>query len=116
MSFNKFIGVGHITRTPELRYLSNGTPIATAGIAFNRRYKQGEELKEEVCFLDLVVWAKQGETFASLVTKGQELLVEGYLKQESWEDQATGQKRSKHVLNVESFRFVGKKESHEDHS
>ena len=110
MSFNKFIGCGHITRNPELRYTPNGTPVANAGIAFNRRYKQNEELKEEVCFLDLTVWSKQAETFAQYVVKGQELIVEGHLKQEHWEDQATGQKRSKHVLHVEQFRFVGKKD------
>ena len=112
MSYNKFIGCGHVTRSPELRYLPNGTPIANTGMAFNRKWKQGDEQKEEVCFLDLTVWAKQAEVFCQYVVKGQELIVEGYLKQEHWDDKGTGQKRSKHVLSVEQFRFVGKKDDH----
>ena len=57
--FNKVILIGNLTRNPELRYTPNGTPVASMGLAVSRRYKQGEELKEEVCFVDIIVFGKQ---------------------------------------------------------
>ncbi len=114
MSYQKFIGVGNATRSPELRYTQSGTAIANVGLAFNRRYKQGDELKEEVCFLDATVWGKRGESFAQMVDKGKAVLVEGYIKQERWETD-DGQKRSKHVLVVETYRMIGKKEQGDEH-
>jgi primosomal replication protein N len=59
--FNKVILLGNLTRNPELRYTPNGTPVASLGLAVSRRYKQGDELKEEVCFVDIVVFGKQAE-------------------------------------------------------
>ncbi|MFN3682263.1 MAG: single-stranded DNA-binding protein, partial [Nitrospira sp.] len=50
--FNKVILLGNLTRNPELRYTPNGTPVASFGLAVSRRFKQGDELKEEVCFVD----------------------------------------------------------------
>ena len=57
--FNKVILIGNLTRNPELRYTPNGTPVASLGLAVSRRYKQGDDLKEEVCFVDIVVFGKQ---------------------------------------------------------
>ena len=59
--FNKVILVGNLTRNPELRYTPSGTPVASFGLAVSRRFKQGEDLKEEVCFVDIVVFGRQAE-------------------------------------------------------
>ena len=59
--FNKVILVGNLTRNPELRYTPSGTPVASLGLAPSRRCKQGDELKEEACFIDIVVSGKQAE-------------------------------------------------------
>jgi hypothetical protein len=69
-SFNRFIGIGHLTRTPELRYTPHGTPILTGGLAMNRRFKQGDDLKEEVCFIDFTVWGKQAEAMGQYTRQG----------------------------------------------
>jgi single-strand DNA-binding protein len=84
-SFNRFIEIGHLTRNPELRYTPQGTPLATCGLAINRRFRQGDELKEEVCFIDFTAWGKQAETIAQYTEKGDPLLIEGRLTQRSWE-------------------------------
>ena len=44
-SFNKVILLGKLTRDPELRYTPSGTPVATFGMAMNRRSGQGDERK-----------------------------------------------------------------------
>ena len=60
--FNKIILIGNLTRDPELRYTPQGTSVCNFGIAVNRRYKQGDETKEEVTFINVVVFGKQDDT------------------------------------------------------
>ena len=99
---------GHLTRNPELRYTPNGTPVATMGLASNRRFKQGEELKEEVCFVDVVVFGRQAETACQYLTKGSGVIVEARLSHHRWETEA-GEKRSKHELVANAVHFTDKK-------
>ena len=108
MNFNKvFIG-GRLARDPSLRYLPSQVAICEFSIACNRKYttKTGEE-REEVLFVDAKAWGKTGEIINKHFRKGKEIFVEASLKQEVWEAKDGGGKRSKIVLNVESFQFVG---------
>lgn len=95
--FNKVILMGNLTRNPELRYTPSGTPVASFGLAVSRRFKQGEELKEEVCFVDIVVFGKQAEHCGQYLSKGNGAIIEGRLQQRRWETE-DGQKRSKHEI------------------
>ena len=62
-SLNKVILLGNLTRDPELRYAPNGTAVARFGLAVNtQRAGQGEDRKEEVCFVDIVAFGRQAET------------------------------------------------------
>lgn len=108
--FNKCIFVGNLTREVELRYTPSGTPIAAFGLAVNRRFKQGDELKQEVCFIDIVVFGNQAETAAQYLAKGHRALVEGRLQQRQWETE-DGQKRSKHEIVASSITFLEKKQN-----
>jgi len=46
-------------------------------------------------FIDVTAWDKQAEYLGERLRQGSPILVEGTLKQSSWEDKQTGQKRSK---------------------
>ncbi|HEU4685137.1 MAG TPA: single-stranded DNA-binding protein [Nitrospira sp.] len=107
--FNKVILLGNLTRNPELRYTPNGTPVATLGLAVSRRYKQGADLKEEVCFVDVVVFGKQAEHCGQYLGKGHGVIVEGRLQQRRWETE-DGQKRSKHEVVAQTVTFMPKRE------
>lgn len=104
-SFNKVILLGNLTRDPELRYTPTGTPVATFGMAMNRRSGQGDERKEEVCFVDIVVFGREAETASEFLSKGRQALIEGRLQWRSWEGQ-DGQKRSKHEVIAERIQFM----------
>lgn len=105
---NLVIIKGNITRDPELRYLQNGTAIASISVAVNRKWKgQDGELKEEVTFVDVDAWGRQAETVAQYFGKGSPIIVSGRLKQDTWEDKQTGQKRSKMKVVLSSFEFCG---------
>lgn len=107
--FNKVILMGNLTRNPELRYTPNGTPVASFGLAVGRRFKQGEDLKEEVCFVDIVVFGKQAEHCGQYLSKGNGVIVEGRLQQRRWETE-DGQKRSKHEVVAQSVTFMPKRQ------
>jgi len=108
-SFNKVILMGNLTKDPEVRYAPNGTAVATFGLAVNRRYRQGEEMKEEVCFVDIVVFGKQAETSGQYLSKGQGVIIDGRLQQRRW-DSDDGQKRSKHEVVAQSIQFLPKRQ------
>lgn len=107
MGFNKVILMGNLTRNPELRYTPSGTPVASFGLAVSRKFRQGEELKEEVCFVDVVVFGKQAENAGQFLSKGNGVVVEGRLQQRRWETE-DGQKRSKHEVAAQSLTYLPK--------
>ena len=107
-SFNKVILMGNLTKDPEVRYTPSGTPVATFGLAVNRRYKQGEELKDEVCYIDIVVFGKQAEHCGQYLAKGHGVIVDGRLQQRRWETD-DGQKRSKHEVVAQTINFLPKR-------
>ena len=102
---NIVLMTGNLTRKPELRYTASGAAIADFGLASNRRYKQGEDLKEEVCFIDVTVFGPAAVAVASHLDKGRKVLVEGRLQFRSWETEA-GQKRSKLEVVAERVNFL----------
>jgi len=107
--FNKIILIGNLTKNPELRYTPNGTPVANFGLAVNRKYRQAEELKEEVCFVDIVVFGKQAEHCGQYLSKGNGVIVDGRLQQRRWETE-DGQKRSKHEVVAQTVTFLPKRQ------
>jgi single-strand DNA-binding protein len=107
--FNKVILAGNLTKNPELRYTPNGTPVTSFGLAVNRRFRQAEELKEEVCFVDIVVFGKQAEHCGQYLSKGNGVIVEGRLQQRRWEAE-DGQKRSKHEVVAQTVVFLPKRQ------
>lgn len=105
-----FYGVGVATADPELRTVGdNQTPVCTVNLAFNRSYKdKNDKWQSEPCFLRAQVWNARAEKMAELVKKGQPIYVTGYMKQDSWEDKDSGQKRVSYSLNVRDFQLCTK--------
>lgn len=109
-SFNKVILLGNITRDPQLSYLPSNTAVVEFGLAMNRTYKKQDGSQgEEVAFVDCQMFGKRAEVINKYVHKGDQLLVEGRLKLDQWDDKE-GNKRSKLRVMVESFEFMGKKQ------
>jgi single-strand DNA-binding protein len=110
-SFNKVILMGNLTRDPELRVpASTGNPLCNFGLAVNRRYRVGDEQREETTFVDLTAFGRQAEVIAKYCSKGSSILVEGRLKLDQWESQS-GEKRSKLNVIVENFQFGARGDS-----
>ena len=111
--YSKVIMVGNLTRDPELRYTSSGTAVADFAVAVNRVTGGGSGRREEVAFIDCTAWAKTAEFITQYFSKGKAILVEGHFTQDRWEDQNTGQQRTKLKVTVERTEFVGGRGSQE---
>ncbi len=115
-SFNKVILMGNLTRDPELRVTPNGHTICKFGLAVNRTYSlQDGSQREETTFVDIDSFGRQAEVISKFLTKGRAVLIEGRLRLDTWETK-TGDKRSKHVVVVENFQFVGSRGAAEEGS
>ena len=107
-ALNKVLLMGNLTRDPELRVTPKGTSICAFALAINRTFKlESGETKEEVTFLEVEAWGRQGEAIAKYVTKGRPLYVEGRLRLDQWEDKNTKEKRSRMKVVLEQFQFLG---------
>ena len=93
---------------PQLKYLPSQMPICEFGLAVNHKFKTktGEE-RDEVLFIDCSCFGRGGEIINQYCTKGKQILVEGRLKYDTWEDKQGGGKRSKHTVVVDNFQFLG---------
>ena len=106
MNINRIIISGNLVANPTLRETNSRTPVASVTIANNEFFNDGEGERQQVTtFVDVTVWGKSGESFASLAKKGQEVIIEGQLRRNDWESN-DGQKHSKHFIKAESWQFT----------
>lgn len=109
-SYNKVILVGNLTRDPELRYTPQAVAVCEFGIAINEKYTSGNGQKvEKVHFFDIVAWKRTAELVSQYCKKGTPILVDGKLTQDRWQDQQSGQNRSKVKITAERIQFLGQR-------
>ncbi len=112
-NYNRTILMGNLTRDPELRYIPNGSAVVNLRLAVNRTYKnQSGELKEEVTYVNVVVWGKQAESSNEYLSKGSGVFIEGRLQSRQWETE-DGQKRSVLEVVADRVQFMERKKSSE---
>lgn len=107
-SLNVCSFTGRAGRDPEVRYLDNGNAVANLTLAVDGWKRDAEPL-----WLTLKIWGKTAQVAADYVRKGSQVAVSGQLENESWTDKATGEKRSKVVLNVKELTLLGSKKDAE---
>ncbi|MET7575568.1 single-stranded DNA-binding protein [Streptomyces sp. NPDC005492] len=89
--------VGNLTDDPELRFTPSGAAVAKFSVAVNRRTydRQANEWRESgTDFHRVTVWRSLAENVAGTLSKGMRVMVVGDLKQRSWTDEKTSEKRS----------------------
>lgn len=106
---NSITIIGRLTRDAELAYTPGGMGIATMGIALDRSVKKGDEWVQEANFFEVKCFGKQAENLKPYLTKGKQIAVQGYLRQERWEKD--GQKQSKVVINANDIQLLGGRDS-----
>jgi single-strand DNA-binding protein len=84
---NNIYLLGNLTRDPEIKYTDEGTAITEMSLASNKKWtdKNGKDL-ETVDYFNITVWGKLAENCASVLKKGNRIMVCGHINLRSWEN------------------------------
>ncbi|PJZ70232.1 single-stranded DNA-binding protein [Leptospira perolatii] len=105
---NRVTLVGRLTRDPEFKTV-NGTSLVNFSLANGRTFVSGGDKKEETHFFDCEAWGKGADIIQQYCKKGKQLIIEGRLKQDTWETM-DGKKASRIRIVVENFQMIGSKD------
>ena len=113
---NSVVLVGRITKDVgsderSFSYIGNGTAKATVSLAVNRSVKKGDKWEDETSFFDVVIWGKLAENLKPRLTKGTQITVSGYLKQDRWEKDGQKQSRVQVVADMVEVPNISKKDA-----
>ena len=100
-SINQVIIMGRLTRDPEMRTTPSGKSVTSFSLAVDRH---GAE--DQTDFFEITAWEKLGELVNQYLTKGRRCLVQGRLRQESWDDKESGKKRSRVSIVASDVTFL----------
>ena len=103
---NHFVGIGRLTRDPEVKYTQSGKACAKFALAIDRR-RNGDG-DQQADFISCVAWEKIAEVISQYVTKGQKIAVEGRIQTRSYDAQ-DGSKRYVTEVVVQSMEFCDSK-------
>lgn len=112
-AFNKVILVGRLTRDVETRSFANGGMVSKFGFAVTNRKKnpQTGNWEDEPMFIDCEAYnrgeyGKLANTIRDYCRKGSQILIEGTLHLDQWQDKSTGQNRQKHKVVVDAMQLL----------
>lgn len=100
---NRWIGMGRLTRDPELRTTSAGVSVANFTIACDRDYKTQDGVRETE-YIDVVAWRHTAEFVCKYLSKGKMVVAEGRLQSRDWTDK-NGSKRRSWEINADNVYF-----------
>lgn len=103
---NSFIGIGNLTKEPEIRYTNNNLKVAQITIAINR--------KEEADFIDCVAFDKKADIIEQYLHKGNKVAVEGRLQTNMYEKDSKKYKSMNILINNIEFLNTNNKVVEED--
>src|SRR4051794_5121794 len=108
-NINVVVITGNLTRDPELRNTSGGTPVCSRRGASNPRRKnnQSGEWEDKPNYFDVTVWGAQGENCAQYLQKGRPVAIDGRLEWREWEAKDGSGKRQSIDIIADSVQFLG---------
>jgi single-strand DNA-binding protein len=95
--------VGNLTSDPELRYTPSGQAVARFSVASTPRFRDnasGEWKDGDTLFLSCDVWRQAAENVAESLQRGMRVIVQGRLRQRSYETRE-GEKRTVYEVTVD---------------
>ncbi|MBU2783584.1 single-stranded DNA-binding protein [Acidithiobacillus caldus] len=103
----KVILLGHLGRDPEMRYMPDGTAVATLNVATSETFKDRDGNKQERTEWHRVVfWGRTAEIAGEYLRKGSMAYVEGRLQTRKWTDKE-GQERYTTEIRGDRLQLIG---------
>ena len=97
---NKFLGIGNLTRDPEIKTLDGGKKVGALSVAINLNKNDKNPL-----FIDVQVWDAVAENCSKYLVKGRKIFVEGRLQLNSWTAK-DGTKKNKIFCKADIVTFL----------
>jgi len=97
-----------------MRYTPQGTAVTNFSVASSRKFKSGDETKEETTWFRVTAWGKLGEICNEYLRKGREVFIEGTLVTDEnggpriWEGD-DGKPRASFEVRASEVKFIGGK-------
>jgi single-strand DNA-binding protein len=82
---NTFIGMGRLTRDPEIKTITSGTSVATFTLAIDRKYKD-KSGEKKADFINCTSWRNTAEFIGKYARKGTKLIVTGEIQTRTYDD------------------------------
>lgn len=111
-SLNKVILIGRLGQNPELRYIpQTERAVANFSLATNERIFNPNTNESDIRteWHRIVVWGKQAEFCEKYISKGKQILVEGRLRTDKWQDR-DGNQRYTTKIHAQSITLLGKRD------
>lgn len=107
---NKVLLIGHVVKTPEIRYLE--TPDHPKVAQFTLATTEARKAKDGTVtklteWHNIVAWRGVADFVEKYIQKGSQVFIEGSLRTRSWESK--GQKVYRTEIIAENLQFVGRK-------
>tara|TARA_B110000495_G_scaffold163308_1_gene148498 strand:- start:39 stop:500 length:462 start_codon:yes stop_codon:yes gene_type:complete len=108
-SLNKVMLIGNLGSDPEMREMGDGTKMAKFSIATTETYKnkQGEKVSN-TDWHNIVLWRGIAQVAEKYLKKGDSVLIEGKIKNRSWEDE-NGVKKYATDIQGDNMTMLGSK-------
>lgn len=121
---NSVVVIGNVGMQPEITEFGNGACVARCTLAVRGKKKassnsmdggfmddaaqnaDSSDVESQTTWLDVEAWNDDARVLMEHVTKGKQLQVTGRLKENTWVDKATGQKRSRIKISAYAFAFI----------
>ena len=107
--------IGNLGQDPEMRYMSDGTPVTNFSVATNRRWTSADGSQgEETVWFRVTAWRRMAEVCNEYLEKGRQVLVEGRLRPDRdtggprvWTGR-DGQPRASFEVTASTVKFLGR--------
>lgn len=116
-SLNRIQLIGYQTQAVTLRKTPQGTSVTDLNIVvpYTYRTEGGQELMGRSYHV-VTLWGPMADIAAQFVHAGSQLFIAGRLQTDSWEDEKTGEKRSKTKVVAQEMIFLDPKEKQHERS
>lgn len=104
---NKFLGIGNLTKDPEIKKFDNGKCVGAFSIAINLNKNDKSPL-----YIDIQVWDRIAENCQKYLKKGRKVFIEGKLNLNSWTSK-NGEKKSKIFCKADVVTFLSSENKQE---
>lgn len=105
---NKFLGIGNLTRDPEIKTLDSGKKVGALSLAVNLNKNDKDPL-----FIDVQVWDAVADNCSKYLKKGRKIFVEGKLKLNTWTAK-DGTKKNKIYCKADIVTFMSSDQPKEE--